>query len=673
MAKAPRSLVLGTAGHIDHGKTTLVRALTGVDTDRLPEEKRRGITIELGFAAWALGPDLAASIVDVPGHESFVRTMVAGAGGIDAVILVVSAEDGVMPQTREHLNVCRLLGVAHGVVALTKVDRLEGDAESIALAVDDVRESLVGSVFEAAPIVPCSGHTGEGIEELRTAVRKLVQSLPRRATEGAAIVPLDRVFSMKGHGTVVTGTLLHGAVDGRKDSSMRLEPVGDREARDVRVRGMQVRSEGEARVLAGSRIALNLGGVELDELHRGDVLTQGDAVTQTDVVHAMLAHLPGRRPAWTHGTTVQVCAGTAFSIGHLDPLWRAPHPEDDPSERGTATEIPPGREGLVRVRLETPLPAWRDQRLIVRDFSGPPAATASEDQGRTMGGGTVVDPTPSSGRGQRQRWVAVGRELAGSDLDGRVLALLRDAGTQAIDEASVGRRAGVHDARERLQRLSAGKRPEAVLLGGGRWAHVATIAPLVQQVITGVDRYHAEHPLQPGVSRAAVEGMLGSRIDPAIAAWAVEQAIARGALGRVDDQGTVARPGKGVGVEGELPEHMQRILDHYAEHGITAPTIKEVTDASGLDPKKVLEMIGVLQRTGRLVKVTQDLSLTRESHEDLLQRVRAHLAEHAEIDVQVLKQLTGLSRKYVVPFLEHLDQLQITRREGDRRRPGARA
>src|SRR5688572_29784846 len=232
-----------------------------------------------------------------------------------------------MPQTREHLNVCRLLGVQHGVVALTKVDRLEGDEEAIALALDDARESLLGSVFEAAPIVACSAIGGEGLEELRATIVRMCHALPRRATEGDPIVPLDRVFSLKGHGTVVTGTLLRGVVDTKKDGAMRLEPTGiGREARELRVRGMQVRSESEARVPAGSRIALNLGGVEIDELRRGDVLTRGDAVVRTTTLHAMLAHLPGRRPPWTHGATVQLCTGTAFSLARIDPLWRVPHP-----------------------------------------------------------------------------------------------------------------------------------------------------------------------------------------------------------------------------------------------------------------------------------------------------------------------------------------------------------
>ncbi|MBC8067074.1 MAG: GTP-binding protein, partial [Deltaproteobacteria bacterium] len=252
-------MVIGTAGHIDHGKTTLVAALTGVHTDRLPEEKRRGITIELGFAPWRVSPELEASIVDVPGHEGFVRTMVAGAGGIDAVLLVVSAEDGVMPQTREHVNVCRLLGVAAGVVALTKIDRLGDDPEAIELAIDDVRTALADTPFATAPIVPCSAVTRVGLDRLTDAMCTLAAKLPRRDASGPVILPLDRVFTIKGHGTVVTGTLLSGAIDLRADAELELVPVGDRRSpRPVRARAAQVRLEGRERIGPGNRVALNL-------------------------------------------------------------------------------------------------------------------------------------------------------------------------------------------------------------------------------------------------------------------------------------------------------------------------------------------------------------------------------------------------------------------------------
>jgi selenocysteine-specific elongation factor len=671
VAKVPRSVVLGTAGHIDHGKTTLVRALTGKDTDRLPEEKRRGITIELGFAPWALGPDLEASIVDVPGHESFVRTMVAGAGGIDAVILVVSAEDGVMPQTREHINVCRLLGVAHGVVALTKVDRLEGDDEAVELAIDDVREALRGTVFASSTIVPCSGQTGHGLEALRDEVRRVVSSMPRRETRGDPIMPLDRVFTMKGHGTVVTGTLLAGVVALDRESSLHLVPAGEhRQPREVRARAAQVRGSERDRILAGSRIALNLGGIDTQEIHRGDVLTAGQTVQRSSILHAFLDHLPGHSAPWKDGASVQVCAGTAYAVGRLHPLWLAPtdDPEATDEASGSNVVIAPGRSGIVRVRLESPLPTWRDQRLIVRGFEDP-----SEDhQGRTVGGGFVIDPEPAVGRGQRARWIAVSRALLDSDPRARVLALVHDAGVAGAQAASVARRAGLRDVGDVIAPLL-GEKGQLVDLGGGRLVHGAHLQPLVARTITVVDRFHADNPMQPGIGRAAVEGMLGSMIAPDVAALAVERAMARGALTVVDDHGTVARPGKGLQAGGELPEHMQRVLDLYVTGDMTPPTLREVEENAKLPGRKILEIVGILQRTGRLIKVTPELSFSKQSHDRLLDQVRERLRDHGTIDVQALKQMTGLTRKFVVPFLEHLDQLQITLRQGDTRIPGPRA
>lgn len=676
MAKPPRALVLGTAGHIDHGKTTLVRALTGVETDRLPEEKRRGITIELGFAAWELAPELRVSIVDVPGHEGFVRTMVAGAGGIDLVILVVSAEDGVMPQTREHLNVCRLLGIEHGVVALTKVDRLEGDAEAIELAAEDVRAALEGSVFAESKIVPCSGVTGEGLDALKAELRRLATKIPRRDSQGPTILPIDRVFTIKGHGTVVTGTLMSGLVDLTADNHLRLVPAGPgREARDVRSRGAQVRSADQARVMAGNRLALNLANIELSEIHRGDVLTRGPLVTATTTVHAMLQHLPGRDPPWTHDTSVQLCAGTAHATARLDPLWHAPHPEA--AERGGEpegeTSIPPGHEGLVRIRLEQPLPLWRDQRLVIRGFSSSTIAGAHDDQGLTLGGGVVIDPEPSSGRGQRARWIAVGRALADSDPTTRVRALVHDAGVVGIDRTAVERRTGLRDAGVLLRTMSEGKGALLVALPGDRYVHTEITRPLIERVIAGVDRFHADNPMQPGIGRASAEALLGARVAAPVAAWAVDQALSRGALRAVDDQGTLARPGKGVSQDGELPEHMQRVIDQYEQAGLVAPNLKDVQAACGLSSRQILEIVGVLQRTGRLVKLTADISLPRAQHDALVQQVRAHLEANGTIDVQALKQLSGMTRKYAVPFLERLDEQQITRRDGDRRVPGPRA
>lgn len=668
MAKQTRSVVLGTAGHIDHGKTTLVKALTGTDTDRLPEEKRRGITIELGFAPWPVDDGLQASIVDVPGHENFVRTMVAGAGGIDLVLLVVSAEDGVMPQTREHVNVCRLLGVSRGIVALTKVDRLEGDEEAIELATEDVRSELAGTVFEDAPIIPCSGQTGQGVDQLRRAVKDAIARLPRKEAKGDVIFPLDRVFSVKGHGTVVTGTLQRGSVDLRNDSTLHLVPNGNREPRDVRARAAQVRHDAEDRVVAGSRLALNLGGIDTGDLSRGDVLARGARVLATHAFHAWLEHIPGQSAPWRHDASMQVCVGTAHGIGRIDPLWVDPATLDEASETDGVV-LPPGAAGLVRIRLDVPMPIWRDARVIIRAFTDP-----SEDhRGRTIGGGWVVDPDPSTGRKQRGRWIALGRALVDDDPRTRVLALVDDAGIEGISLQDVVRRSGVDDAAMHLGQLASGKKAALVDLGNGRFVAEERVRPLVERAITLVDKFHADNPMQPGVSRAAVESMLGPRITPDVATLVLDRAVSRGALRRVDDQGTLARPGKGVQAGGELPEHMQRIFDLYEKGGTSPPTLREVQEASGLSPREVLDMVGSLQRTGRLIKVTQDLSYTSEAHEELLAKVRGWLAEHGTIDVQALKGITGLSRKFVVPFLEHLDSLSLTLRKGDLRIAGPRA
>jgi selenocysteine-specific elongation factor len=663
-------VVLGTAGHIDHGKTSLVRALTGTETDRLPEEKRRGITIELGFAPWAIKSGLEASIVDVPGHESFVRTMVAGAGGIDAVILVVSAEDGVMPQTREHINVCRLLGVQHGVVALSKVDRLEGDEEAIELAADDVREALAGTIFEESPIIPCSAHTKEGLDTLRSTVVKTIERIPRRGTKGDPILPLDRVFSIRGHGTVVTGTLLRGVVDVGKETPLRLEPAGDaREPRQLRTRAAQVRGDAQDRIGAGSRIALNLGGVETKDLSRGDVLTAGDAVSRQQVFHAWLTHLPTHGAPWKAGSAMQICVGTAYANGKLDPLYLEPLDGEAPDGSGDDVVIDNGREGLVRVRLDAPLPLWRGARVVIRAFSDP-----SEDyQGRTIGGGVVLDPEPSRGRGQRPRWIALGRALHGDDPRARLSALIQDAGLLGVDEATLARRSGLDDVRGAVDPLLKGKQPLVARLGKDRYVEAPSIRTLAERAISLVDKFHGAQPLKTGMPRPALEAALGKRIASDVAAAALDQAIERGALRAVDEAGTLARPGKGLSAEGELPPRMQKVLDLYEEAGTAPPTLKVVGETLEMGNPEVLELVSGLQRTGRLVRVTADLSFAKASHESLVAGVRSHLTAEGTIDVQALKAMTGLSRKFAVPLMEHFDQLQITVRRGNERIPGPRA
>jgi len=694
MAKQARALVLGTAGHIDHGKTSLVRALTGVDTDRLPEEKRRGITIELGFAAWTVAPGVVASIVDVPGHEAFVRTMVAGAGGIDAVLLVVSAEDGVMPQTREHIHVCHLLGLHHGVVALTKLDRLGGDPDALALAEADVRAALTDLAPSLAniPIIPCSAITGEGLPALTAAVRKLAASVDPRDLRDRPILPIDRVFAVKGHGTVATGTLLAGRIDLAKDQRFTLVPTGPtREPSELRARALHVRGDTLDHTIAGNRVALNLGNVATSDLARGDLITTGRRVARSDTILAVLTHLAHDDRPWRTGTTVEVCAGTAHVTARLAPLGPLsdqpqapgepvpddlshrpgePVPGDLSSKPGEPTRrfsVAPGATAIVCLRLDAPLPVWHGLRLIVRTTR---SGELARRHGHTTGGGLVVDPHPPTGRAQRPRWLALARALHhGAPVD-RVLALLRDAGALGITRDELEHRAGITDLEPVLADISA--RGLALALDEQRWLDAAVLPPLAAAAVAHVARFHAEHPLQPGLGRAAAQGGLPGRIAPSVAAAAISQAIAQNLL-RADGDLLTIPPAQGAPTTNKLPPQVEAVLALYIAAGITPPTLREVQDKTRLSERQTLEALGALQRTGAIIKISPDLSLARIHHESLIDQARAHLRAHGQLDVQSFKDLTGLSRKFVVPFLEHLDRLQICRRQGNTRLPGPRA
>jgi selenocysteine-specific elongation factor len=672
-----RQFVLGTAGHIDHGKTALVRALTGIDTDRLPEEKRRGITIELGFAHWHSGDDMQMSVVDMPGHEALVRTMVAGAGGVDAVLLVIAAEDGVMPQTREHLHVCELLGLRHAVVALSKVDRLRAGAgsedevaELLELASEDVRATLAGGPFADAPIIPVSAHTGEGMDALRAALLRLAKQLPARVYKDLPVLPIDRVFSMRGHGTVVTGTLLRGELDLDKHPELDLVPSGHaRSRKPIRIRGMQIHGGETRRVRAGTRTALNLGNVAVDELARGDVLTRGAKVVTSDRVLALVEQLGFGSRAWSRDTALQLCAGTASTAAHLVPLALVDPDSGKLIEPGAGAAKPaigPGARGLVRLYLDMPLAIWAGQRVILRAYS----AAHANVEGLTVGGGMVVDPLPE--RRLPARRVALAESLLSEDPGERAQALVIDAGALGLDAWTVAVRGRVEEPGKLLGRLA---RPGGPLLelAGPRWFDRRLLDELVRASVSEADRFHRAHSLQPGIARATLEASLPGRPAPELARAAVDAAIEQGALHVADRAGSLARPGKGSLDPDALPEPMQRMLDLYRSGGLAPPTLRDVGDKLGLEPKRVLEYVGLLQRGGLLVRVSDDLSYASDAHVELLRRVREHLANHGEIDVQALKDLTQLSRKFAVPFMEHLDHLGITRREGDRRLPGPKA
>ena len=606
-------MIVGTAGHIDHGKTALVRALTGVDTDRLPEEKRRGITIELGFAPLPLPGVGVAGVVDVPGHEAFVRTMLAGATGVDVALLVVAADEGVMPQTREHLAILELLGVRAAVVALTKCDLVEDDW--LALVAEEVRETLAATLFAAAPIVPTSVLSGAGLDALRTALGEAVARSDRRPAEDLFRMPVDRAFSVRGTGTVVTGTVWSGAV--ARDAHLRLLPSG----RAARVRTLQAHGHEVAQVAAGARAALALVGVEVEAAGRGTVLVDEGAWTPASLWRADATLLADAPHALGPRTRVRLHLGTAEVGARIV---------------ASAGALQPGERRAVRVVLDTPLVARAGDRFVLR---GGTRAT-------TLGGGTVTDPMPP---GRRARpWPA-----ADLPVEDRLSRMLDEGGAAGVAVGTLPVRLGLRPTEvERLTGTGAG-----MLRVGGRVLARSAADAVAECMLALLDAHHAGTPLDVGLSRQALRAALEVRIRaPADVSDAVLTRLV--AEGSVELDGAVARR---RGWIPRLSEAQQRtsvaVLARLEEAGLEAPAIGELTAAFGRD---VPALLALALRSGQLVQLDADRLCTCGSLDRGLATLQAHLTTGAVYSPGTLRELLGISRKYLMSLLEHLDREGLT-------------
>lgn len=628
-----KNLVVGTAGHIDHGKSSLVRALTGIDPDRLKEEKARGITIELGFAHAAIG-DTRVAFVDVPGHERFVRTMLAGVGGIDCVLLIVAADESVMPQTREHFDICRLLRVPRGIVVLTKADL--ADAEARALVRQDVAELVKGSFLASAPVIEVSSVTGEGLDRLREAIVGESASVGHRPVEGAARLPIDRAFSMKGFGTVVTGTLVSGRI--AVDDELVVEPGG----RPVKVRGVQVHGRSSAAAVAGQRAAINLGGVEVGDVSRGESLVARDSVSVTRRIDADIDLLPSAKPL-KHGARVRVHNGTAEVLGRV-------------SIAGASTaEVPPGGQALVRVRLESPAVVTRGDRFIIRAYSPP----------ITIGGGVVLDPAPTrpgvrseEGRASLERL----RTTADRGLDA-VRAMAEAAGLAGMALASLVPRAGVAPGQVAMVRKALGG--QGVVTAGDRLVATAAIERAAKALLEMIAASHAANPMSDGLPREEAREKVFARVSPAIFEHVVAALRARQAIVGTE---RLALPSHKPIVAGADDRMRSAIVEAYRMGGLKPPDAAAV-EAGVKAPKAIVEKVtALLLREKVLVKLD-----TIVFHAEALQTLKAEVAAlkqnapggRATVDVAAFKDRYGVSRKYAIPLLEYLDRERVTRRTGD--------
>jgi len=630
--------VLGTAGHIDHGKTSLVRALTGIDTDRLPEEKARGITIELGFAPLDLPGGLRVSVVDVPGHEGLVRTMVAGATGIDLVLLVVAADEGVMPQTREHLAICELLGLAHGVVALTKTDLV--DPELAALASEEVASLLAAGPLAGAPVVPVSAETGAGLGELRDALRKAVErAAPRTPRSGPPRLAIDRVFAAKGFGAIVTGTLLGSPL--AVGAAVEIFPAGLR----ARVRGVQSHSEKREQGEPGSRCALNLQGVEIAQLARGQIVSTPGALAPAHALDVSLVWL-ATAPRAPGPVSVELLAATCERRARLAPI-------------GT-DELVPGERGFARIHIDgEPLPVLPGDRFIVRGFA------RSESSGATLGGGVVLDVAPPRRRRSHPQLLLELAELARREHGTDVAVRISRAGLAGMPRerllAETGLAGDALDA-ALAELVAAGRVTRA---GSDLWLDASALEAIQERTLTALAAWHAAEPIRPGIPARTLRG----RLPENVLAEAFELALARLAeRGEIAIAGDLVRAGS---FEAQLSAtdraHADRIAAEARAAGLEPPAPREWSERLGLPMQKLRDLLAHLEREGALVRAPGELWFDRAAIDALRERVIGFLREHGRLETPAYKALIGTSRRTAVPLMELFDEQHLTARRGDAR------
>jgi selenocysteine-specific elongation factor len=630
-----KHLILGTAGHIDHGKTSLVKALTGIDTDRLKEEKERGITIELGFAHLELPGDIQFGIVDVPGHERFVRTMVAGVGGMDLVMLVIAADEGVMPQTREHLEICQLLGVKKGLVAVTKSDMVE--EEWLHLVVEEVRDYLQGSFLEEAPIIPVSAKTGAGLEEIRSTLGQLAAEVHEKSADGPFRLPVDRVFTVAGFGTVVTGTLLSGEI--ATGGEVEILPSG----LSSRVRNVQSHGTMAERGSAGQRVAVNLQGVDHAHVARGDVVVPRGVFRATRTVDARIDYLPSAARELKHRATLRLHSATYEVPAQIILL-----------DRDT---LGPGESAFVQLRLKSPVLLLPGDNFILRSYS--PQIT--------VGGGVVIDPGPP----RRRRRTAQALELLNALSDGedadKLLLLIQESLLSGLTFEDLVIRSGLPV--QRAEPALAGLLSQGHVVQAVRKPRIFLAREAFEKLrsflLAGVEDYAREYPHKEGIGKEELKARIPKRSDLRFFGLVLHSLEKDGKI--IVDRELVKKPGHKPFDAADLVDLLGKLENALEAGGAEPPTIKELCEKVGGSEKNVLEHLNMLAREGRVVKVKADVFYAPQPLRVVQEKLIAFLKEKGEITPPELRELTGLSRKFMIPLLEYFDQEKITFRAGDKR------
>ncbi len=633
---ARSSFILGTAGHIDHGKSTLILALTGTDPDRLPDEKRRGITIELGFAQLQLPGGLSMGVVDVPGHENFIRQMIAGATGVDLALLCVAADDGVMPQTLEHLSVLELLGVRQCVVALTKCDLV--DDEWVEFVSDEVANVLAGGPFANSPIVPVAAREGRGLDELRNVLAEAIRGKERATRRGGVRLPVDRAFTIKGAGTVITGTLWSGEV--RAGDRVKVLPSG----LETRVRSVQVHGQEQEVALPSQRVALNLNAVTPEEVAPGSMICGLDAAPATDRFDARLTYLGA--PEWMRdlasGTRVHVAHGTREVVGRVLLM-------------GGQAALEPGQAAYAQIRLDEPLPvAWLD-RFIVRSLSPM----------HVVGGGTVLRAHPRRKTNLSTAEFELLAALESAD-EGRVAAAAFALATLPLTAEKLAETCGLtcENAAEQLGSLVASRR--AVEFGGGFFTTASFLQKAQARIENELKRFHSAEPAEPGMPREALRKKTFAGMNAATFAALLEREAAAGRV--VLDGNLVAHPSAGAAAAALARQDAAVLEALLKAAGTQPPTVEELTAQAALPSSRVWRALNFLEDEGVATQVNLVLFFHNDALAQLEAMLRAHLTGGQAATAAELKDAMQTTRKYAIPLLEFFDTRGVTKREGDKRR-----
>ncbi len=635
-----KSVIVGTAGHIDHGKSALVRALTGIDPDRLEEEKRRGITIDLGFAHLELrdqrGAPVRIGFVDVPGHERFVRNMLAGIGGIDLVLLVVAADAGTAPQTGEHFDICRLLNIPRGLTVITKSDLVDRDTVDVVRL--ELEDFLRGSFLASAPVIAVSAKTGEGLDDLKRELARTASAAPARDTASAPRLPIDRVFTMKGFGTVVTGTLVSGTV--RREQELEVFPGGRR----VRVRGVQVHGSGTEQAVAGERTALNLAGAAVEDLARGMTLTPPAVFRASQRADVSLSLLPSAKPlrdrarVHLHAYTLETIAEVVLIAG----------------EGARATPLKPGETAYAQLRLREPALLLPGDRFIIRQFS--PVIT--------IGGGVMLDAAPLTRRISPAERVAFLERVASVSDTGKhgdmLAARVQRRGRAGLSVADAMAETGWWP-QNVIEEAARGLPAGTLLRIGDMFIGETAFREARQQTFGAVEDFQRANPLVSGIGKGELAEKLG--LDEAVLNAVLEALVQERKLEVSAEQVRLA--GRGVALKDEEAESKKIIEEAFAAAGLKVPALKDVLASLKVDRARAQKIVTLLLRDRVLVKLSDDLVFHREALDALRRAVAAEKIRSPKMDVARFKDLTGVSRKYAIPLLEWLDRERVTRRVGD--------